>query len=152
MSWRRGWGCLSIRGWQQGDIHCSDHVEKASLVNREDDWMGLVWLWLSEEWWPFWCKKMPTEACWYFLPLAYISAPYSVWWSRLPNQPSDHGNSSLMPTPSWSVPEEAQTQFCKIPGMFWRCLCRNLEAATRGKQPLLSRNWCSAERHGSLLK
>lgn len=51
-------------------------------------------------------------------------------------------NSCLMATPSWSVPEETQIWFCNIPGAFWGRLCRNPGAATRGKQPLVSRSWC----------
>lgn len=109
--------------------------------------MGLVWLWL----WLFWCKKWQQKHAGISYTLLIKGLLMVFCWSRLPNQPSDHGNNCLMSTALWNVPEETQTWFCKIPGMFWRCLCRNPEAATRGKQPLLSRSWCSAKRHSSLL-
>lgn len=63
------------RGWQQGDIHCSDNVENPSLViEKMTGWVfvtvkGIV---------AFLVQKMPTEACWYFLHLAWIRAPIAI--------------------------------------------------------------------------
>ena len=123
---RQGQGSLSVRGWQQGDIHCSDHVEKTNMLTGKDGWMGLVWLWLSEWWWLFWYQKCQQKRA----GTSYLLQGSLLYFGNAHSQTSSltTGTDCLMPSASWRVPEEMQTRSWKIPRMFWRPLCRNLHS------------------------
>lgn len=95
MSPRQGWGSLSIKGWQQGDIHCSDNVEnvmikKTQYVNRER-WLGGSCLAMTIRMVvAFLVQKMSTVVLRHFLPIAELLIVF--WRCSLPNQLTNHRN------------------------------------------------------------
>lgn len=115
MSPRQGRGSLSIRGWQQGDIHCSDYVEKTSMLIGKDVWMGLVWLWLSEWWWLFWDKNVNRSV---LVLSTYCRAPYYILVMQTPKP----AHWPQEPTVWCQVPHEAFLRKCRpSPGKSQGC-------------------------------